>query len=334
MQASADAPLSAEARALGLPHYPAGTRFEGEERAHVIAVLIKAYRRSGRPGLRLLAEATGIARTRVRSLLLEGGVELRPVGRPATPREPHEPATGLDRPTRVPVGSGCGSRASGGPMLIAGALPSAPACAVAGQTLGNSLGASDGQHGDAVDAVGMLTPVQAEVLQLIAMGRSVTEVGLSLRLSYAMVTHHLIGAGRRLGRYSDAGRVDAALSTGQITPLHPVPPPPVLDETDLAVVHALRRLPERGRIAAHAGLAEDLVPGAIDALLAKAGARTPAHLVALVHTWRLRATSPHADPGPALLGPSSLQGSATRPVAPRDGRRTPPISCSCSPESR
>ncbi|SDN16710.1 hypothetical protein SAMN05216259_10323 [Actinacidiphila guanduensis] len=190
--------------------------------------------------------------------------------------------------------------------------------------------------------MGLLTPVQAEVLQLIAMGRSVTEVGLSLRLSYAMVTHHLIGAGRRLGRYSDASRVDAALSTGQITPLEPVPPPPALDETDLALVHALRCLPERGRIAAHTGLAEDLVPGAIDALLAKAGARTPAHLVALVHTWRLRALSlaartagsGRADPGRALLGPSSVQGSAARPVAPRDGRRTPPISCSCSPESR
>jgi DNA-binding NarL/FixJ family response regulator len=132
-----------------------------------------------------------------------------------------------------------------------------------------------------------LTPRQVEVLQYIAAGKANTEAAHALNIAVGTLNRCLIEIGYRLQQSTNAAKVGAALSTGQM----PCPSAPAhipeLDSDELALLRALARFSERDRIAAHAGVAvADLRPS-VDALISKAGAANAVHLVALAYAWAL-----------------------------------------------
>lgn len=137
-----------------------------------------------------------------------------------------------------------------------------------------------------------LTRRQVEVLQQIAAGKTNTDAALALTIAVGTLNRCLIEIGYRLQRSTNASKVDAALSTGQLP--CPTAPAEVPDlSTDELALLRVARFSNRDRIAGHAGLTTADVRPCVDALIKKVGAANAAHLVALAYACPARLPRAH-----------------------------------------
>ncbi|MCZ0984452.1 LuxR C-terminal-related transcriptional regulator [Streptomyces diastatochromogenes] len=126
-----------------------------------------------------------------------------------------------------------------------------------------------------------LTPTQLRTGRLLLAGKNNQEIATELQVSVTTVRDHLKGIGYRAGGTTPAGRAAALLAGGHLPPPQGAMTPPVFTADDLALIRAVAELSHPTSVPMHLRDAEE---DHLARLRQAAGARSNAHLVALVWT--------------------------------------------------
>ncbi|MEU8544800.1 hypothetical protein AB0C52_33185 [Streptomyces sp. NPDC048717] len=171
--------------------------------------------------------------------------------------------------------------------------------------------------GPGAKTISPLTEAQRRAAAHLILGRTNEEIAAAEHVTPATVTHHLGTLRQHLGcgRYCSRPVLARAVLMHRHVDPPPLPgTPPVFDQADRLLLHALARHSWLKDIARAAGLPAAGLRRRIDNLVHRAHAADSAHLVALAHSCGVFDRGPDAGAQPTAAAPSG--GRPTTTAAP------------------